>query len=119
MKKRLRKKKHCGEFADCGRRLIVTRNQKDCFDEFLDAFIRDAIEANGCFCGGGGKEDSLDMITELGCRSDDPEARFERIREWLAERSDVQGWRTSKEFDLWHEDYQTTEDLPESGGSPE
>jgi uncharacterized protein YggL (DUF469 family) len=47
MKKRHRKKKHRGEFTELGRQLIITRNRKDGFDEFLDAFIEEAIEANG------------------------------------------------------------------------
>ena len=65
MKKRLRKKKHCGEFTEWGRQLVIMRNQKDGFDEFLDAFIEEAIESNGCYCGGGGNEDKLDVVVEL------------------------------------------------------
>jgi uncharacterized protein YggL (DUF469 family) len=77
MKKRLRKKNHCGEFTQWGRQLVITRNRKDGFDEFLDAFIEEAIEANGCYCGGSGKEDKLDVVVELGLRSDDPAARLQ------------------------------------------
>ena len=76
MRKRLRKKKHRGEFAERGRQLIIIRDRKDGFDEFLDAFIEEAVEANGCYCGGGGKEDKLDVVIELGRRFDDPEARL-------------------------------------------
>ncbi len=43
MKKRLRKKKHYGEFTEWGRQLVIMRNRKDRFDEFLDAFIEEAI----------------------------------------------------------------------------
>jgi len=46
MKKRTRKKKHCGELSECGRQLVIMRNRKDGFDEFLDAFIEEAIELN-------------------------------------------------------------------------
>jgi uncharacterized protein YggL (DUF469 family) len=45
MKKRLRKKKHCGEFTEWGRQLVIMRNRKDGFDEFLDTFIEEAIES--------------------------------------------------------------------------
>ena len=79
MNKRLRKKKHIGEFTEWGRQLVVVRNRKDGFEEFLDAFIEEAIEANGCYCGGGGKEDKLDVVVELGRRSDEPDARLSRI----------------------------------------
>jgi uncharacterized protein YggL (DUF469 family) len=102
MKKRLRKKKHCGEFTELGRQLVITRNRKDEFDEFLDAFIEDAVEANGCCGGGGGKEDKLDMVIELGRRSDDPESRLKRITAWLDARTDVQSWKMGDEFDVWH-----------------
>jgi uncharacterized protein YggL (DUF469 family) len=66
MNKRLRKKKRCGEFAEWGRQLTITRNRKDGFDEFLDSFVEEAIESNGCYCGGGGREDSLTVMVELG-----------------------------------------------------
>lgn len=69
MKKRLRKKKHRREFTEWGRQLVITRKRKDGFDEFLDAFIEEGIEANGCYCGGGGKEDKLDVVVELGMRT--------------------------------------------------
>ncbi len=49
MKKRLRKKTFSGEFTEWARQLVITRNRKDGFDEFLDAFIEDAMEANGCY----------------------------------------------------------------------
>jgi len=46
MKKRLRKKKHCCEFTEWGRQLVIVRNRKDGFGEFLDAFIEEAVESN-------------------------------------------------------------------------
>jgi uncharacterized protein YggL (DUF469 family) len=106
MKKRLRKKTHHGEFAEWGRQLVITRNRKDGFDEFVDTFIEEAIEANGCCCGGGGEEDKLNVIVELGCRSDDPDARVKAITAWLDARSDVQSWKIGEEFDLWYEDFE-------------
>jgi uncharacterized protein len=104
MNKRIRKKKHVGEFTVWGRQLIVTRNRKEGFDEFLDAFIEEAVEANDCYCGGGGSDDRLDVIIELGRRSDDPDARLARITTWLGARSDVERWRVGEEFDAWHGD---------------
>jgi len=118
MKKRLRKKKHRSEFTEWGQQLVIMRNRKDGFDEFLDAFIEEAIEANGCYCGGGGKEDKLDVVVELGRRSDDPAARLKKITAWLDSRSDVQSWRTGEEFDLWHGDFQDIEDKIEQAASP-
>lgn len=106
MKKRLRKKKHYGEFTEWGRQLIVTRNQKDEFDEFLEDFIVQAIEAAGCYCGGGGSNDRLDVVVELGRRSGDPDARLKKITAWLDARPDVQRWRVGEEFDVWHGNFE-------------
>ena len=110
MKKRHRKKKHRGEFTEWGQQLVITRNRKDGFDEFLDAFIAEAIEANGCYCGGGGNEYKLDVVVELGRRLDDPAARLKKIASWLDARPDVQSWRTGEEFSLWHGDFEDIED---------
>ena len=92
-----------------GRQLVVTRDRKDGFDEFLDAFIEEAIESNGCYCGGGGKEDKLDVIVELGRRSDNPDAKLSRITAWLDARTDVKNWKVGEEFDIWHGDFQDIE----------
>jgi len=119
MKKRLRKKKHFGEFTEWGRQLIITRNRKDGFDEFLDAFIEEAIESNGCYCGGGGKEDKLDVVVELGRRSDDPDARLNKITAWLSARPDVENWKVGDEFDVWNDDYQDINDEIEPVAEPE
>ena len=106
MKKRTRKKKPCGEFTEWGRQLVIMRNRKDGFDEFLDAFIEEAIESNGCYCGGGGNEDKLDVAVKFGRRSDDSAAKLGRITAWLDARPDVQNWRVGEEFDVWHWDLQ-------------
>ena len=119
MKKRLRKKKHCREFTEWGKQLIITRNSKEGFDEFLDAFIEEAIVANGCYCGGGGKEDKLDVVVELGRRSDDPPARMKRITAWLDARPDVQSWKMGEEFDIWHGDFQNIGDKIEQAAPPD
>jgi len=105
MKKRLRKKKHLREFAQHGRQVIITRNRKDGFDDFLDAFIEETIEANACYCGGGGKEDKLDVIVELRARSENPDAKLKEITGWLGARPDVKDWKVGQEFDLWHGDF--------------
>jgi len=100
--------------------MIITRNRKDGFDEFLDAFIEEAIEANACYCGGGGKEDKLDVIVGLGVRSENPDAKLTRITTWLGVRPDVKSWKVGQEFDLWHGDFvdieEGTEQVNQSDG---
>ncbi|HAE40775.1 MAG TPA: hypothetical protein DCG57_19395 [Candidatus Riflebacteria bacterium] len=102
MKKRLRKKKHVEEFAEWGRQIVIHRNCSEKFDEFLDAFIEEAIEANTCYCGGGGCKDELDAIVELGRRSQGSDNRLQKIVAWLEARTDVESWQIGEEFDLWH-----------------
>ena len=110
MKKRLRKKKHLREFTEWGRQLVIKRNHTDGFDEFLDAFLEEAIEANGCYCGGGGKGDRLNVVVELGRRSGSPEAKLTSIIAWLEARFDVQEWMIGEEFDIWHGDFRDIEE---------
>jgi len=106
MNRRLRKKKRIGEFTEWGQQIIVRRNCRDGFDEFLDAFIDEAIEANGCYCGGGGKEDRLDVVVELGRSTQNLEARSQKVTAWLDARSDVESYAVGDLFDLWHGPFQ-------------
>jgi uncharacterized protein YggL (DUF469 family) len=106
MKKRLRKKKHLGEFKQFGLQLLVLRNRKDGFNEFLDTFIEKAVEESGCFCGGGGPEDILDVIIELGKNPSDHSRKLDGIVAWLKSRPDVKEWKFGPLFDLWYEDAQ-------------
>jgi len=110
MKKRLRKKKHYSEFTEWGREILIFRNQSNGLDEFLDAFIEEAIEANDCYCGGGGTAEKLSFVVELGRRSNLPDDRLKRIAAWLDGRTDIQSWKAGEEFDLWHGDYEDMED---------
>ena len=106
MKKRLRKKTHRGEFTEWGRQLVATRNTTADADVFQDGFILEAIEANGCYCGGCMSDDNVDVIVELGKVTDNPEAKFAKVTEWLDARPDVEGWRKGELFDIWHGAYQ-------------
>ena len=116
MKKRLRKKKHLGEFTEWGQRLIATRNTKAEPDAFQDAFILEAIEGNGCFCGGSMSENHINVVVELGKSSDNPEERFAKVTDWLDARPDVQGWEAGPLFDLWHGDFEDIQDRSERRG---
>ena len=113
MKKRLRKKKHIGEFAEWGRQLIATRNTKIDADAFQEAFIIEAIEGNGCYCGGSLSDDKIDVIVELGKTSEDPDGKFAKVAAWLDERLDIEGWKAGPLFDLWYGDYEDIDDQSE------
>lgn len=112
MKKRLRKKKHLDEFAQWGRQIVIVLDGKDKLNGFLDAFIDEAIEANGCYCGGGGPPENLSFVIELGRRSDNPDAGFRKIGDWLDAQTNIQSWKAGEEFDIWHGDY---EDIMDNG----
>lgn len=56
MKKRLRRKKHVGECVGGGVPIAVRRRHYADFDDFLEEFITQAIEAHGLAFGGGGQD---------------------------------------------------------------
>jgi uncharacterized protein YggL (DUF469 family) len=105
MRKRLRKKKHIGEFTAFGCLLTIDRKPTTGIDEFMDAFISDAIEANGCYCGGGGTEDRLEFVVELGRKSDNPEGRIKQICNWLDSRQNVEDYKLGELTDLWYGEF--------------
>ncbi len=113
MKKRLRKKKHIGEFAEWGRQLIATRNTKIDAEAFQDAFIIEAIESNGCYCGGSLSDDKINVIVELGKMSEEPKSKFARVTAWLDARADIEEWKAGPLFDLWHGDYEDIDEQSE------
>ena len=102
MKKRLRKKKHFGEFVQWGVPITIMRKRKDDFDSFLDDFVKHALEGNDCYFGGGGKEDRLEGVIELGKTSDRPEERLKEVIGWLETREDVETCVIGKIVDIWH-----------------
>lgn len=110
MKKRLRKKKHRGEFAEFGRQLLIRKNAPQDQDAFISWFIQDVIEDNGCACGGSILPESVDVIVELGRRSENPEEKKNSILRSLNEHPDIVSVQFGEEFDLW---YQLPKDLDE------
>ncbi len=102
MKKRLRKKKHLGEFVEWGASVAIVIKHEEDFDRFLDDFIEEAIEENGCYFGGGGKEDRLEGVIEMGKASDGPEEKLREVIGWLEAREDVERYAIGKMIDLWH-----------------
>ena len=63
---------------------------------------------NGCYCGGGGKEQRLNAVAGLGRNLTDADQKNYRITEWLKSRSDIKEWRIGDVFDIWHGDYEDT-----------
>jgi uncharacterized protein YggL (DUF469 family) len=65
MRRRLRKKRHLGEFREWGLTIAIQRTHPDGFDDFLDDFIAQAIAAHGFACRGGGHGDRLTGVIEV------------------------------------------------------
>ncbi|QDU07716.1 50S ribosome-binding protein YggL [Gimesia aquarii] len=111
MKKRLRKKKHLGEFKEWGTSITIKRTTCVDFDSFLDDFIEQAIEGNHCCCGIGGMDDSFDGIIQLGTKSNHPEERLKAIKTWLDRRPDVDHYVTGKLIDLWYGPFEESDSI--------
>jgi uncharacterized protein YggL (DUF469 family) len=84
MKKRLRKKKCIGEFAEMGFELKATYPEMN--DEQLDAFmakVMGKVGEFGMYCGGGFFIDGLDLFVCTGKVNTDEAARKEQFVEWF------------------------------------
>ena len=113
MKKRLRKKKHVGEFAVFGVPVAIRLVDGTDLDTFLDAFLQDAIEANGCYFGGGGQKERLSGIIELGVKADLPEQRLKKISHWLDSNSNVAKHLLGEIDDLWYGSFDDLDTIAE------
>lgn len=102
MKRRLRKKKHLGEFKIYGVSLEIKRNTEDDFDNFLDSFVLEAIEANNFYFCGYGKEKELEGFIELGLEANHPDQGVEKITNWLASRNDVESFSFGQITDAYY-----------------
>lgn len=102
MKKRLRKKKHLGEYQFFGVEILIQLKSKEGYDRFQNCFITEAIEGNGCFFGGGGTDDKIEGFIELGRVSDVPELRLNSIVQWLDSNNNVSVYKIGRLTDAWH-----------------
>jgi uncharacterized protein len=113
MRKRLRKKRHMGEFRKWGLPIAVRLRHPNGFDDFLDAFIAQAIEAHGLAFGGGGQGDRLTGVIEVGRMADPIEARLQQVRRWLEAREDIEAYVVGPLVDLWHGPFDALEAIAE------
>ncbi len=104
MRKLLRNNKHIGEFREYAVYLIIrfdraSRN----FDDFLDAFISETVEANHCYTAAGGhvEGETLEGIVELGTEREFRE-RLAAIQTWVLAQPDVMAHRFSPLTDIWY-----------------
>ena len=105
MRKRLRKKKHLGEFQELGFELsfdyVVSDVEEE--DALLDAFLLEAVEARGLQFGGGGGRGTWSGFATAGAKgATATEAHREAVRMWLERRPEVTVVRVGPLRDAHH-----------------
>lgn len=101
VRRRLRKKKHLGEFREFSVSVRIGLSPGTNFYAFLDDWITNAVEANGLQFGGGGRADEIDGVVELG-RIDVCRNNLAKIEHWLANHDSVKSFQIGELFDGWH-----------------
>lgn len=105
MKKRLRKKKHAGEFQELGFRVVyrpASGLSPEAREELLWAFLTAAIEANGLLAGGGGGEPAdffVASATRCGSATEEQRAA---VRQWLAGETRIAWFDVGPLLDAWY-----------------
>lgn len=107
MRKRLRKKRHLGEYRQLGFSLQCKFGSvlsPEAFDQFTDAFLAEAVERHGLIFGGGGSPSS--GWHGLLCRNhryaSTDETDRTAVSTWLAARPEVDAFLVSVPWDVWH-----------------
>jgi len=99
MRRRLRKKKHLGEFREFGFQVKAELSSEADHEAFLDRLI-DAVEARQLGFGGGGKEDFQGFVTRLG-RGSASDADREVLGRFLAGDPAVLHHEIGPRIDAW------------------
>ena len=106
MKKRLRKKKHLGEFRQMGFSVdcrIRSGLSEEGFDRFIDHFMDHAIEANGLIFGGGGSPEGgwRGVICRDHRYDSTTDAEKGTVQTWFEQRPEVESFELSGFWDVW------------------
>ena len=105
MRKRLRKKLHRGEFQEMGfevRLRISSKLDESSFNKLIDAFIEQAIEANGLMFGGGGNESEWSGFVTLDRRGSATEEHRQFVQSWLQSQPQIVEHQVGPLVDAWH-----------------
>jgi uncharacterized protein YggL (DUF469 family) len=105
MRRRLRKKRRVGEFQEFGFDVTYTSSAElsaSDRDRLLDAFIEQAIEANGLACGGGGFETMEFFVTRMKCRTSATETDRLVVQRWLESCLKVVSVKVGELRDSWY-----------------
>lgn len=107
MKKRLRKKRHVGEFKEYGASLKIVLKEKlgeKDFDAFVWDFIDAAVVPADCSCSGGGSHDELELrfFMDLGAGAEEARGRLAAVTAWLAKDKRVASSAAGALTDAWY-----------------
>jgi len=100
MRKRLRKKRHLGEFREFGfqvRTVWADHLTQEQQDDAIDSFILQAIEANGLYCGGGGRG-----VWGVCARHGATEEQRRAVERWLSQCPAVKEFTLGPLVDAWY-----------------
>lgn len=103
IRKRLRKKRHIGEFQELGFDLSFRLSEhlgQVALDDFCDQFLANAIEARGLLCGGGGGQRWDLFVTRA--RSSVSDQDREAVAGWLSESPYVNDVQVGPLIDAWY-----------------
>lgn len=98
MRRRLRKKRHLGEFQEFMVEVTIQLRPGTEFESFLDDWIENAVEANELQFGGGGKDLTCCGVLQVGDR-DVADGHVRRISEWLAAHRGVATYEIGEPVD--------------------
>ena len=94
-----------GEYQELGFDVTYTPATAVSFtdrNKLLDAFIEQAIEANGLACGGGGLETMELFVTRLKRRGSATDADRHVLQQWLQSHVDVVAFHIGELRDAWY-----------------
>jgi uncharacterized protein len=108
MRKRVRKKRRFGEFAEYGLLVNVTPAASLASadrEALLDQFIDEAIERNDLCCGGGGGPTWEFFVTSNARRASVSEPQRLSLEAWLTSNAAVEAFTLSPPIDAWHGEF--------------
>lgn len=104
MNKRLRKKKHLGEFRELGCHVCIRLDptlSQEARNQLIASWVEEAIEAQGLLFGGGGARDWEGYVTPEA-RGSVTEAHRQTIASWLSARQGIAGYTVYPLSDAWY-----------------
>jgi hypothetical protein len=75
--------------------------REEVFDAFIDAFLEQAVEANGLMFGGGGGREWKGFVT-LERRGSATDGHRQLVQRWLTSQSELVAYQVGPLVDAWY-----------------